>query len=129
MTGVQTCALPISVVGFESALLLHQLSDILPEKTHLIVPSSFRKKPPANVVLHKAKLLLNEISTQQGVQVTTPLRTLLDLAKTPISPEHFNQAVQEALQKGMVRQQKLVEAAQTLPSKAQQRLVKAIKTL
>lgn len=115
-----------AVVGFESALLLHELSDVLPSQTHLIVPKGFRKKPPSNVKLHTATLDKLEIQTQQGVRVTTPLRTLLDLSSSSLSPEHLEQAVQQAISRGMVTRDKLQTAMQQLPEKSQQRLTKAL---
>lgn len=117
-----------AVIGFESALLLHHLSDVLPSQTHLIVPKGFRKKPPVNVKLHTATLEKLEIQTQQGVQITTSLRTLLDVAGSTLSPEHLEQAVQQALSRGMVTQDKLKTAMQSLPEKSQQRLKKALGT-
>jgi predicted transcriptional regulator of viral defense system len=115
-----------AVVGFESALLLYQLGDVLPNKTHLIVPKKFRKLPPENVVLHIDLLKTTDITTQQGVRVTTPLRTLLDLAASSFSPEHLEQAATEALSRGMVRKQKLEAAAQHLDPSAKQRLLEAM---
>lgn len=115
-----------AVVGFESALLLHNLSDVLPSQTHLIVPKGFRKKAPVNVKLHTATLEKLEIQTQQGVQVTTPLRTLLDVAGGSLSPEHLEQAVQQALARGMATRDKLQTAMQQIPEKSQKQLAKAL---
>lgn len=116
-----------AVVGFESALLLYNLGDVLPNKTHLIVPKGFRKRPPANVTLHKQDLQTSEINLQQGVRVTTPQRTLLDLAESNISPEHLERAVEEALNRGMVRSSKLETAAKKLRDPNQKRLLEAIR--
>jgi predicted transcriptional regulator of viral defense system len=117
-----------AVVGFESALLLHELSDVLPSQTHLIVPNGFRKKAPSNVKLHTATLEKHEIQTQQGVQVTTPLRTLVDIAGSSLSPEHLEQAVQQALSRGMVNRETLLFIMQQVPEKSQKRLAKALRT-
>lgn len=116
-----------AAVGFESALLLHGLGDVLPDQTHLIVPVGFRKKPPINVVLHKATLLERDIITHHGVNLTTPLRTVVDLAGSPLSPEHLEVALQQALSRGMIRKSKLQEAAQGLVGAAQKRLLEAMR--
>jgi predicted transcriptional regulator of viral defense system len=116
-----------AVLGFESALLFYELGEVLPSKIHLIVPKGFRKRPPAGVELHKKDLQPSEISLQQGVRVTTPQKTLLDLAAGTISPEHLERAVNEAVTRGMVRLSKLELATKQLPSFAQMRLFKAIK--
>jgi hypothetical protein len=39
--------------------------------------------------------------------VTTPLRTLLDVADGPLSQEHLDAAVGEALERGLVRWRQL----------------------
>jgi hypothetical protein len=44
---------PQAVVSHESALVLHELSELLPTRTHLTVPPGFRKKAPAGCVLNK----------------------------------------------------------------------------
>jgi predicted transcriptional regulator of viral defense system len=115
-----------AVVGFESALLLYELSDVLPSQTDLIVPKGFRKKPPPNVRLHKLELQKHEIQTHQGVQVSTPLRTLLDIGRGSLSPEHLGQAVQQALTRGLVRKDKFLKELAQLPEKSRMRLERAL---
>src|SRR3954471_697589 len=46
---------PQAVVSHESALVLHELSELLPGQIHLTVPPKFRKPPPPGCVLHKAR--------------------------------------------------------------------------
>jgi predicted transcriptional regulator of viral defense system len=48
---------PLAVVTHESALVLHELTELLPDEIHLTVPPGFRKEPPPGCVLHKAVLL------------------------------------------------------------------------
>jgi predicted transcriptional regulator of viral defense system len=38
---------PQAVVSHESALVLHNLSELLPAEIHLTVPPALRKEPPA----------------------------------------------------------------------------------
>ena len=45
---------PQAVVSHESALVLHELSELLPRRIHLTVPRTFRKAAPKGCVLHKA---------------------------------------------------------------------------
>jgi predicted transcriptional regulator of viral defense system len=94
---------PQAVVSHESALVLHDLSDLLPVKTHLTVPPSFRKPAPAGCVLHKAVLPQTDIAERPGFRVTTPMRTLLDVARGEISHEQLEKAVADALDRGLVR--------------------------
>ncbi len=99
-----------AVVSHASALQAYELSDVLPHETHVIVPKRFRKKPPAGVVLHRADLTKDDVRDQDGYRITTPLRTLLDVAASPLSLEHLEAATSEALECGLVRRRTL-EAA------------------
>lgn len=101
---------PQAVVSHDSALVLHELTDLLPRETHLTVPRTFRKPAPNGCVLHKATLDTNEIEEREGYRVTTPLRTLLDAAAGGVSQEQLDSAVRDALARGLVRRTAL-EAA------------------
>jgi predicted transcriptional regulator of viral defense system len=102
---------PQAVVSHESALVVHELTELLPGAVHLTVPPKFRKDPPQGSVLHKAVLAPEDVEERTGFRVTTPLRTLLDVAAGGLSREQLDQAVAEALERGLVRQRKLVESA------------------
>ena len=69
---------PQAVVSYDSALQLYELTDLLPAKIHLSVPTSFRKDPPEGVVIHKTSLEDSEVRQRGGYRVTSPLRTLLE---------------------------------------------------
>jgi predicted transcriptional regulator of viral defense system len=94
---------PQAVVSHDTALTIHELSDVMPAKVHLTVPPSFQKKVPPGGVIHKAELAPDDVEGRDGYQVTTPLRTLLDVADSPLSQEHLNAAVRDALDRGLVR--------------------------
>jgi predicted transcriptional regulator of viral defense system len=106
---------PQAIVSHESALVVHDLSEILPGKIHLTVPLKFRKEPPAGCILHKATLNPTDIEDHAGFGVTTPLRTLLDVASNGVPQEQLEKAVAEALTRGLVRESNLIEAARTSP--------------
>jgi len=104
---------PQAVVSHESALVLQDLTELLPGEVHLTVPPKFRKVPPAGCVLHKASLAPAEVEERTGFRVTTPIRTLLDVALSGISQEQLQKATTEALRLGLVRKSKLLEAVLT----------------
>ena len=93
----------------------------MPAKVHLSVPTGFRKVPPEGVVLHKSQLATGDSEPRHGFRVTTPLRTLLDVAASPTSPEHLEEAVREALEQGLVRRGKLLEALDAAPVRVRRR--------
>lgn len=101
---------PQVVVSHESALVLHELTDLLPDRTHLTVPRTFRKPTPKGCVIHKAVLADDDIEERTGFRVTTPLRTLLDAAAGTVSREQLANAVSDALTRGLVRRAKLMQA-------------------
>jgi predicted transcriptional regulator of viral defense system len=106
---------PQAVVSHESALVLHELTELLPNRTHLTVPPTFRKPTPRGCVLHKAVLAPEDVEEWDGFRVTTPLRTILDAAVSGVSQEQLEKAVTDALARGLVRRGKLTEALRQDP--------------
>ncbi|TEU16412.1 MAG: hypothetical protein E3J21_10755 [Anaerolineales bacterium] len=86
----------------------------MPARVHLTVPPGFRKKVPPGCVLHKATLVPEDVESRTGYRVTTPLRTLLDVADSPLSQEHLNKAARDALERGLVRH-RLLETVPCTP--------------
>lgn len=115
---------PQAAISHETALGLWGLSDLMPERVHLSVPKGFRKRPPAGVVLHKADLAEGDVEERDGLPVTTPLRTLLDVARDRrVSPEHLESATREAVERGLVRQRRLREALPLIDDEERRRIV------
>ncbi len=94
---------PPATVSHATALALHELSDVLPRKVHLTVPPGWRQRPPDGCVLHRMDLADDEQEEWEGFRVTTPLRTLMDVAAEPRFPqEQLDLAVDDALRQGLV---------------------------
>ena len=107
---------PQAVASHETALAIHGLSDVLPSRTHLTVPPKFRKPGPKGTVLHRGILAPHEVEEREGFLITTPLRTLLDVAnETTVPDEQLHKAIVEALERGLVRRSKLTALAKKLP--------------
>lgn len=115
-----------ATVSHETALRLYDLSDLAPVHLHLTVPPGFRKEVPEGLVLHKALLTHADLQQGAGYRLTTPQRTLLDLAAGTLSPEHLHAAVTEALQRGLVRHRRLEQVLLTLGGPARIRLQAAL---
>ena len=94
---------PQAVISHESALCIHNLSDVMPSKIHLTIPIGFRKKTPKGCVLHRGRVSIDEKEQREGFFVTNPLRTILDSAETNLSMDYLGQAIQEACDKGMIQ--------------------------
>ncbi|HET9596908.1 MAG TPA: type IV toxin-antitoxin system AbiEi family antitoxin domain-containing protein [Anaeromyxobacteraceae bacterium] len=102
------------VFSHETALSLHELSDVLPKRVHLSVPAEWRRRRlrvPRGVVLHHASVRPAERAWIGSVPVTEPGRTLLDCAQAHLSPELLAQAFQQARSRGLVSPDHLSEIA------------------
>jgi predicted transcriptional regulator of viral defense system len=121
---------PRSVVSHATALSLHELSDVMPAKVHLLVPPGWRKPAPSGAILHRGQLTRAETEDWEGFAVTTPLRTLLDVAREGrLSHEQLDAAVADALQRGLVRRSVLERAVRRESSQAaRERLLAALGT-
>lgn len=90
-----------AVVSHESALSLYELTDLMPTEIHLTVPrTSSRRK--TGMRLHTARLNPDEITRRAGLPVTTLPRTLADLLRWGIERVWIEQAVEQALERGLL---------------------------
>ena len=93
------------VFSHETALMLHELSDVLPARAHLTVPAKWRRRRlqlPDGVVLHYADVPKSDRAWVGAVPVTSPARTLTDCAADYVSPDFLSSAISQALARGMV---------------------------
>jgi predicted transcriptional regulator of viral defense system len=96
---------PEGTYSHDTALSLHELSDIMPSKLHMTVPKRFRRNSriPEVLILHRADLAEGDLQEMQGVRVTRPLRTILDLLQAgQVDPSLIRQAIDEAMRRGLV---------------------------
>lgn len=101
------------VFSHETALMLHELSDVLPHEKHMTVPAPWahrRLKRPRGVVLHFADLPRRDVQWHGAVRVTSPLRTLLDCKAASVSPDLVAQAQRQAVKRGLVLSTELRQA-------------------
>ncbi len=94
----------------QTALALHDLSDILPAQVHLTLPKAWRKRrlrAPDGVVLHYGDVAESERRWFGPVPATAPLRTLEDCAAEHLPPELLRSAALDAVERGLVASAKL----------------------
>lgn len=116
---------PQAVVSHQSALAYYDLSDVLPGKIHLIIPSTASRRR-ANICLHTHRLAPDEITVRGGLRVTTAARTIADAASGGLAEELVRQAVGEALQRGMVSVSQLKAQAERRGGRAKRILLDEI---
>lgn len=100
----------VGVCSHQTALVLHQLSDVLPSQLHLTLPSTWqtrRLRIPLDLRLHYADLMSHERLWFDTMPVTSPARTLNDCARSGISPEVLRMAAHQALQRKLVKRSDL----------------------
>jgi predicted transcriptional regulator of viral defense system len=97
--------IPEGIYSHDTALSLHELSDLMPSKLHLTVSKEFRRTTeiPKILTLHRAHLDTSEVQEMHGVRVTRPLRTIVDLLRTGhVDRSQLKQAVDEAIRRGLI---------------------------
>jgi predicted transcriptional regulator of viral defense system len=116
---------PEGVISHESALYLYQLSDILPGEIHVIMPrtASRRRK---GLRLHTNRLGPGEVTRQEGLPVTSPARTIIDVAASGIAEEQVRMAVQEAIRQGLADKEELLAMASRRGSRVQGMIAKIL---
>lgn len=93
-----------AVVLHETALDLHDLSDVIPGRVHLTLPRSRRYvRTPAGAALHTTTRSLEpaDVTVREGIRLTSPTRTILDAAEAGTGPEQIELAVRQALERGI----------------------------
>lgn len=88
-----------AVWSHETAMDIHDLSDVMPAKMHMTVPRGFRKGTliPKVLHLHYDKIDGSDVEVRQGYRVTTPIRTMIDVAgERRVSPDLIAQGLEQA---------------------------------
>ena len=105
------------VFSHQTALSLHELSDVLPAQRHLTLPASWRRRRlrvPRGVTLHYADISETDRAWSGPVPATNALRTLRDCAESGLSPELLRQAAVQALRRGLVARDEIAEVDRAL---------------
>lgn len=104
-----------AVVSHESALELHELSDVIPNAVHLLIGRKDRGiKPPQGVSIHTTEYPLphEDIIVREGIRVTTPARSIIDAAKSGTQPDQIEMAVSQAISQGLTTPRELRRKAE-----------------
>lgn len=76
---------PSGVFGLETAASIFEMGDMLPVQTTVLVPAGFRKRAaiPDGVELVEVPDITREVVRHEGLFVTSPIRTIVDLLRGP----------------------------------------------
>ena len=114
-----------AVVSHETALSVHELGDVDPARVHLTAPPNFRQRNPG-VVIHRTDLATRDVEEHEGFRVTTPLRSLLDVAAGELDLDQLGQAIAEALARGMTTRRALLDRADEFGANAALRIERTL---
>ncbi|HLX88744.1 MAG TPA: hypothetical protein VKR22_09875 [Acidimicrobiales bacterium] len=115
-----------AVVSHDTALAVHGLGEANPSSVHLTVPPNFRSTAPG-VVLHRGVIDDRDVWEHEGFRITSPLRTLLDVASSNLDLDQVASAVTDAFAVDPTLEQALLHRAQGLGPRAQRRLDQALR--
>lgn len=110
--------IPQGVYSYETALSLYEISDAMPSKLHMTVPSHFRKSAPVPsiLILHYQDLLPADIKKQGPYAITTPFRTMQDLAEdSSTSEDILAQSLREFRDRGLLTERQCIQLGEKYP--------------
>ena len=93
-----------SVLSHSSALALYGISDASPSKVHITVPprTRFARSVPNWLIIHRANIEPQEIRYENGIAVTSPVQSILDVAESHAGPAVVGDAVNDAYRLGLI---------------------------
>jgi predicted transcriptional regulator of viral defense system len=122
----------LTAVSHETALALYELAPSRSREIHLTVP--WRKRPRhrssfAAVRIHttKGSLRPDEVVQRFGVRITSPARTIADIAEIGADPSVVIEAVTRALDSGLVTAREFRSAIADRSKRVQQLIERAIR--
>lgn len=103
---------PQGVFSHQTALSIHELSDLNPTQLHMSVPTTFRRNSalPAVLAFHRVDLPDTDIEQRQGFRLVRPLRAIADLLRDETeSRDHLRQALRQALSRGLITRTEIAQ--------------------
>lgn len=113
------------VVSHETALALHDLADVNPDRIHLTMPKRPRRQP-AVLIIHRGTVPPTDIEERMGYSVTKPGRTIADCAEDGLAQEQIKMAVVTAFERGIITPHLLRDSAARIGSTAELGVARAI---
>ena len=111
-----------AVVGFDTALYIYDLSDLIPDEIHLILPRTSSRRR-TGIRMHTTSLEAEDITLWEGLPITTVARTIADVAGAHQAEDHIDLAIHQALRRGMTTRDKIQSQVARLSFQMRQRLI------
>lgn len=113
------------VVSHETALSVHGVGEFESAQVHLTVPPGFTMRDDA-VALHYANLSDRDVAKRTGFRVTTPLRSIIDVAALSPDEDQLARAIAESRQAGLLTVRNLRARAEAVDTRAALHIERAI---
>jgi predicted transcriptional regulator of viral defense system len=114
-----------AVVSHETALSVHGIGEFESARVHLTVPADFTMTDAA-IVRHRAHLASGDIVEHSGFRVTTPVRSLVDVAAGTADEDQLARAIAELVDSGRATLRQLRATADAVDVTAALRLERAL---
>jgi predicted transcriptional regulator of viral defense system len=115
-----------AIVGYETALYIYGLSDIIPSEIHIIVPRSSSRRR-THIKMHTNQLDEQDITIYEGFRITTVARTIVDVLSSHADLDQVYLAVTQAIAQGLTTEDNLLGQARKKSRKFQRELKTLIK--
>ena len=120
-----------AVVSHDTALALYDLAPGRSYAIHLTLPRKYRPRnsqPATGVELHTTTLPLrrDEVAKRFGVEITSPARTITDVAEIGVDPSVVIEATERALATGLVTSGELRGAVKRRSARVRRLVERAI---
>ena len=113
-----------AIVGFQTALYIYELSDIIPDEIHLILPPNASRRREG-IRIHTTQIEEKDITYFEGFAITRIARTIVDCAFSHVEDEQIRLAIFQSLRRGMTDKDALIDESKKR-SKRVQELIKRI---
>ena len=114
-----------AIVSHESALAVHGIGEFESSRIHLTVSRNFRMTDPV-LALHRVELPETDIEQRVGFRITTPQRTIIDVASQSPDEEQLARAIEQAVSEGLVSVRSLRSRAEVVDVSAALRIERAL---
>lgn len=104
------------VLSHDTALELHELCDINPDKIHITLPPDYRprRRGGEQYVVHHHRLSDGEITWYEGIRIVTPAVAIRQGIDAKLPKQLLRQAIEAAKTRDRTLRQTLVELAERL---------------
>lgn len=106
-----------AAVSHETALAVHGIGEFESAKVHLTVPAGFTRRDDA-VALHAAELPESDVQERTGFRVTTPARSIIDIATLAPDDEQLARAIADGRDAGLLTVRGLRSRAEAVDARA-----------